>query len=170
MKPRARIRKGREGGASLIVALIFLIVLAMLGVTVAGVSGLEERMASGTRDRDLALQAAEAALRDAETRLKVDIFRAGPFPKFEPLRANSAEFWEECFKKKTTPCTAPTPPTVDLPTGAGRLLEQPQFVIEQKDPVGTTQIFLVTARAVGGSADAIVVLQAEVGYTPLPPP
>jgi type IV pilus assembly protein PilX len=168
MKTGARIDMGSERGASLIVSLIFLIVLAMLGVTVAGVTGLEERMASGTRDRDLALQAAEAALRDAEVKLADPLFRAGAFPAFDPERANSAEFWEECFETKDDQCADIKAPATNLPTGTGSLVEQPQFVIEKKNPVGTTQIFLVTARAVGGSPDAIVVLQAEYGYTPPP--
>ena len=37
-----------------------------LGVAVMGVNAMEERMIANTKDRDLALQAAEAALRDAE--------------------------------------------------------------------------------------------------------
>jgi type IV pilus assembly protein PilX len=169
MKTGARIHIGRERGASLIVSLIFLVVLAMLGVTIAGVTGLEERMASGTRDRDLALQAAEAALRDAEVKLADPVFRGGAFPAFDPERANSAEFWDECFETNAPPCAAPEEPATNLPTGAGALVEQPQYVIEKKNPVGTTQIFLITARAAGGSPDAIVVLQAEFGYTPPPP-
>jgi type IV pilus assembly protein PilX len=50
----------------MIVALMFLVILTMLGVSALSGTTLEEKMAGSTRDRDLAMQAAEAALRDAE--------------------------------------------------------------------------------------------------------
>lgn len=56
----------RERGASLVVALIFLIILTVLGLTAMRVATMEERMSGNSRDRSLAFQAAEAALRDAE--------------------------------------------------------------------------------------------------------
>jgi type IV pilus assembly protein PilX len=156
-----------QRGASLLISLIFLVMMAMLGVTVANVTNLEERMAGNTRDRDLALQAAEAALRDAERRLAVPAYRVG-WPAVDPERGNDAKFWEECFTEKKAPCGDPEALEIDLPSGTdpGALDEQPQFIIETKPPVGATQIFRVTARAVGGSKDTIVVLQAEFGHTP----
>jgi len=51
---------------ALITSLIFLLMLMIIGVTAARMSGLEERMAGNMRDRDLAFRAAEMALRDAE--------------------------------------------------------------------------------------------------------
>lgn len=157
----------RQQGASLLISLIFLVMMAMLGVTLANVTNLEERMAGNTRDRDLALQAAEAALRDAERRLAVPGYRVG-WPAVDPELGNDAEFWEECFTEKKGPCADPEPLEIVLPSGTdpGALAEQPLFVIETKPPLGTTQIFRVTARAVGGSKDTIVVLQAEFGHTP----
>lgn len=56
----------RQSGAALITGLVFLVVLTMLGITSARMSSLEERMAGNTRDRALAMNAAEMALRDAE--------------------------------------------------------------------------------------------------------
>jgi type IV pilus assembly protein PilX len=159
----------RERGASLVIALIFLVIMAMLGVTLANVSTLEERMAGNTRDRDLALQAAEAALRDAEARLANAAFRnpATPFPAVDLDDGNDAAYWENCFTAPVAPCTAPLTPATGLPTaGGGAVYAQPQFVIQTKPTVGTTEIFRVTARAVGGSPDTVVVLQAEFGFTP----
>ena len=65
----------RQRGAALLVALMFLIVLTLLGLAAMRTTTLEEKMAGGARDYNLALQAAEAALRDAE----VDL-RAGGIP------------------------------------------------------------------------------------------
>lgn len=61
-----RIRPVNQRGATLITGLIFLVVLTLIGVTAARMSSLEERMAGNLRDRSLAMQAAELALRDAE--------------------------------------------------------------------------------------------------------
>ena len=57
--------RGRERGAILIVTLLFLVILTMLGVTAMTGTTMEERMAGNARDGSIALQAAEAALRDA---------------------------------------------------------------------------------------------------------
>lgn len=56
----------RQNGAALITGLIFLVVLTMIGITAARMSTLEERMSGNMRDRAVAMQAAELALRDAE--------------------------------------------------------------------------------------------------------
>jgi type IV pilus assembly protein PilX len=49
----------------LIVALLFLVILTMLGLTAMSGTTMEERMSGNTRDINVALQAPEAALRDA---------------------------------------------------------------------------------------------------------
>jgi len=62
-----------QSGVVLVVSLIMLLLLTMLGVTGMQVSGLEEKMAGNSKDQNLAFQAAEAALRDAEN----DILNSG---------------------------------------------------------------------------------------------
>ncbi len=47
-------------------ALIFLVLLTLLGVSAMQTATMEERMAGNMRNENLAFQAAEAALRDAE--------------------------------------------------------------------------------------------------------
>jgi type IV pilus assembly protein PilX len=56
----------RQRGAALLTGLIFMVILTLLGITAARMAGLEERMSGNMRDRSLAMQAAERALRDAE--------------------------------------------------------------------------------------------------------
>ena len=51
---------------SLFPALMFLLVLAVLGVSALNSTVMQEKMVSNTKDVNLAFQAAEAALRDAE--------------------------------------------------------------------------------------------------------
>ena len=58
--------RNRQSGVVLFVALILLLILSMIGVTVARMQTVEERMARNENNRQLAEQAAEAALRNAE--------------------------------------------------------------------------------------------------------
>lgn len=55
-----------QRGAVLIVSLIFLLLMTIIGVTTMQTTTLQERMAGNTRDMNIALQASETALRDAE--------------------------------------------------------------------------------------------------------
>jgi len=56
----------RQSGAVLVVGLIFLVLLTLIGVTAYNVATQEERMSGNTRDRAVAFEAAERALRDCE--------------------------------------------------------------------------------------------------------
>ncbi len=56
----------RQQGVVLVVGLLLLLVMTVLGVTTIKSTILEEKMAGNLRDKDLAFQAAEAALRDGE--------------------------------------------------------------------------------------------------------
>ena len=69
--PAADIRRWEQRGAVLVVGLIFLALLTLIGVTAYSVATQEERMAGNARDRLRAFEAAEAALRDCEQRVRV---------------------------------------------------------------------------------------------------
>jgi type IV pilus assembly protein PilX len=63
----------RERGAILVLALMFLVLLTIIGVSsISGVT-LEEKMAGNLRNQNMAFQAAESALRDAEIDLEAAI-------------------------------------------------------------------------------------------------
>lgn len=65
-----RIRSPRDQrGAALIVVLILLMVMTLLGLASLRGTLMEERMAANMYDRSLGFQAAEAAMREAESRL-----------------------------------------------------------------------------------------------------
>ncbi|MCX7107341.1 MAG: PilX N-terminal domain-containing pilus assembly protein [Methylococcales bacterium] len=59
----------QQSGAVLIISLIILLLLTLIGVTAIQSSLLEEKMAANMRNRNLAFQAAESALREAVTTL-----------------------------------------------------------------------------------------------------
>jgi type IV pilus assembly protein PilX len=71
-----RLRVGRrrsQRGLSLVTTLMFMLAALVLGISVLGVSVMQERMIGNTKDRDLAFQAAEAALRDAEADIAANL-------------------------------------------------------------------------------------------------
>jgi type IV pilus assembly protein PilX len=76
---RSSIAGGRERGVSLVTTLVLMLATLGLGVAVMGVNAMEERMIANTKDRDLALQAAEAALRDAEQDIATNVSPATAF-------------------------------------------------------------------------------------------
>jgi type IV pilus assembly protein PilX len=55
-----------QSGMSLFPALMFLLVLSVIGVAALNSTLMQEKMVSNTKDTNLAFQAAEAGLRDAE--------------------------------------------------------------------------------------------------------
>lgn len=74
----------RERGAALIVVLLLLLAMTMLGLATLRGTLMEERMSANMFDRSLGFQAAEAALREAETRL----LQPGTFAGF-PTQPNT---------------------------------------------------------------------------------
>lgn len=146
-----------ERGAALIVGLVFLLVMTLIGVTAMQSTTLQERMAGNTRDRHLAFQASEAALREGERWLS------------DPGNLVVAEGHDELEE-----------PAIWDGTGAHGSVDG--FVddgLHQADPVfhvspprlvrvGSSlppefrKIYEVTARGVGGSDTAVVILQSKV--------
>lgn len=69
----------RQSGSVLIISLIFMSLVTVLVFSIMRGATLEERMASNARNKQLALQAGEAVVRDAESSL----FNAPPFNPFD---------------------------------------------------------------------------------------
>ena len=97
-------RARSQRGLSLITTLLFMVAALVLGVSVMGVNVMQERIIGNTKDRDFALQAAEAALRDAEQDVSINI------------RPDTA-FVAACTDGLCTPPTlrSPLPATAALP-------------------------------------------------------
>lgn len=67
-----------EQGTALVMALIFLLILTILGVTAMTTSSLQEKMAGNMRDQFMAMESVEAALRAGEQWLFDYRTRFGP--------------------------------------------------------------------------------------------
>lgn len=61
--------KRRQDGFSLLIALVFLLILTVLGMVAMRSATLQEKMTGHSRDKTIAFLAAEAGLRDAEVYL-----------------------------------------------------------------------------------------------------
>ncbi len=79
----------RQRGAVLLVALIFVILVALLALTAMGTSVLQERMTGGVRNAQLAMMGAESALRGGESWLTDLSFDAAAGQDLPPCVAAS---------------------------------------------------------------------------------
>ena len=167
----AALRK--QNGITLIVGLILLLVMTMLGLTAIQVTTQQERMAGNLRDRNIAFQAAESALREGESaliRCVIDFSGNGAYDVEANIVAASTAEWTEdssfLFDDFDDACTEPKTHSAFFQAVAA-----PRFFLERQPPVGgasletgvpkTMEVFKVTSRGVGGSQAAVVVLQSS---------
>ena len=136
--------RGHQAGMSLFPALMFLLVLAVLGVSALNNSVMQEKMVSNSKDANLAFQSAEAGLRDGEA--DIDKNKAAWTP---------TSFSSSCTAGLCTPpSTWPSPSSQDISkaidwTNSGLtrtyggqtaapvlpdVAAQPQYVIERIPP------------------------------------
>lgn len=165
MRIRSEKLRTRESGAALVVSLVLLLVLTVLGVASMRTTTLQERMAGNLRDGNLAFQSAEAALREGE-----EFLEQATIPPFtgsggllqRQTDAGLASFWT------TFGWEANSQLATERQDTAGR----PRYVIEELPAVpgeGDSVAFgalpevgfyRITARGIGGTTDAIVILQS----------
>lgn len=174
MPIRIHSNVSKQQGVALVFALVFLVMLSLMAVTATQVTTLEERMAGNTRDRDLGLEAAEAALREAEQRIANDPgFRLLSF-QVDVNDDNKRGDWVEYFEDND-PGASPTDGLMAINTSyVGRTFAQPVIKLENYcssasggicDPGSLSARYRITASAQGSSEFAVVILQSEVKCT-----
>jgi type IV pilus assembly protein PilX len=85
----------RSRGATLIVALVMLVLMSLIGATVARIGVFDELGARGARDQKAAFEAADAAVRDAEGDLRRALPVPGaPLPILTPVQLQRAEYFD----------------------------------------------------------------------------
>jgi type IV pilus assembly protein PilX len=155
-KPGAIQRHGTQPGAALVIVLVFLCVLSLTGASASLNAGMQERMAGNLRSRDLAFQAAEAALQDAANSLGAwhalgfDGSQQG-LGAPDPMQANDAAYWRNAANR-----TSYRSMVVVLNCVA----EQPRYRIDRMPQTCDLKQYRVTARGIGSDAGTVVVLQA----------
>jgi len=169
-------------GAALITALIILLVLTVLGVTAMRNTSLQENITGNLRDRDLALQAAESALTDAEYKLSAaavtnipipggnltiagttigKVFQRGVLPAMNTT-AHDSSVWN------ATNAIPVNTSLQGLSANPSYIVEFEQSVIDNLDPESRAKgrgnfYYRITARGVGNSPNSVVLLQEVYG-------
>lgn len=148
-------RRPAQRGATLIITLVMLVLITLISVSTIRTSTMDERMAGSARDRDKALQAAEAAVRLCLVKVQADTVTATL--KLTPAASTATPLWENAANwTDNTKSEAVSVPNTTL-AGAG-LAEWPRCMYERLG--ATSDNYRVTGRAVGGSTLTVVMLQA----------
>ena len=150
MKPR--IPRRQQRGMVLIVALIMLVLITLVSLSTIRSTTMDERMAGNARDRDRAFQAAEAAVQACLTQIQTG--SAFTFPVLDPIVEGLANW--DVDANWTAPSLRDTKSYAVALANAG-LAQDPRCMVEKLNATGG---YRVTGRAVGGSIDSIVMLQA----------
>jgi type IV pilus assembly protein PilX len=138
----------RQDGAVLVVGLIILVILTLLGVQAMRSNVLQERMAGNMRERNLAFQAAESALRLGEA--------SGPFDSANADLAGDLSNWDG------TGASGAVPAFDDSVSANPQFhVGPPQVVrIGASLPPKFRYLYPTTARGVGRQATSVVVVQS----------
>ena len=182
---RPHPRPGREAGFSLLTILMMMVVLVSLAMAGMNSSLVQERMAGNARDRNLALQAAEAALRDAEADVEANLTAASAF-----VSNCTGGLCLPPSMTSNNPTSQPLWKTVDWGASAGKsrayggvtgatalpgVSAPPRYIVEllpvlppdsgQSASLGNStedaaQAFRISVRATGLRASTVVILQS----------
>jgi type IV pilus assembly protein PilX len=135
----------------MIIALIMLLLITMASVVTMRVSTMDERMAGNSRDRDRALQAADAAVRTCLRQLREDVPSTFTGTILAPANTGT-ENWD--LPANWEPGS---PNSVEVAMPNAGLSSNPRCMVER---FGTGDNYRVTGRATGGSETSLVILQA----------
>lgn len=168
-----------QRGVALVMALVFLMLLTMLGVTSMSTSSLEEKMATNTRDRSLAFQAAETALVAGEQWLGGLATEPSPWANAAKGRydynPSAGDLWDTVDWNGANVVSYPCNPgdgTINNPsscTSSSRMIiskvsTQPKYIIERMGPADSstpdTIAFRITAQGTGGTNAAVARVQS----------
>jgi len=165
------INYDKQSGVALIIGLIVLLLLTVIMITAMQVTTLEERMAGNLQNQNIAFQAAETALREAEAYIDSEA------TEFHPLKLSNGPFQNTedpvCVEGL---CGTTSPLQSDIlasaagkktaATGIATIAAEPEYVIEliRIDPSTDSgrlyATFRITTRAWGGDSASLVQLQS----------
>lgn len=171
-----------QRGVATITVLMLIVLLALMMMSVMGGGLLDERMAGNLRSQNLAFQAAEAVLRDAESQLS-----AAPYtPSYDatsfstgctnglcaPPASGATPRWQTLNWSNTSTTTRTFSGASPLP--AGSVAQQPRYYVEIVTPpwrYNSTEacnpgIVRMTARGVGQTANTVVFVEATYRFIP----
>ncbi len=157
----------KQQGVVLAIGLIMLLLMTLIGVTGMQTTTLQEKMTGNFRDRNLAFQSAEAALRDAEQYLRLTTV----LPTFNSSNglyqpaSSTADVWTTLDWTDTSASVAYSSTITDVTTQPRYIIEELPAVPDEESSleagvIQTSAFYRVTSRATGGSDTAVVILQS----------
>lgn len=171
-----RYAKHTQRGAVLIVGLIMVLLMTTIGLAAIRGSGMQEMMAGNVRDRNLAFQAAEAGLREAEKTLgdldlmpPFDGSRTGFLDSASPV-IGAGSWSNGDFNWNNN--------SINTGVTISGVEQQPRFVVEEVTSIRVTGSegsaidfesqmtyeeavhYRITTRAVGANPNTVVILQS----------
>jgi type IV pilus assembly protein PilX len=177
----------RQAGVTLIIGLMMLLLITL--VVMAGARSItqESVMANNTRDRDVAFQAAEAGLLDAESRLPIfhTAFSGAGLvdtASTEVATKTTADYWTNTYGWYLSSGAVDTSKSIEMQGSVAEVDAKPRYVVERLPDMtqpgidlgcgigDTLHRYRVTCIAVGASsgarksADTRVMLQAEYNF------
>jgi type IV pilus assembly protein PilX len=179
--------KRRQSGAVLFITLVLLIILTIIGVAASRLQTGEAVMARNDHNHQLAVQAAEAALRDAETNLNLGTWDIAQFAQNDnglytlqtEVQGGGSSIADTINWNVSYPVPNPAALTYTGPalSGAPPTPMPTQVLIESLPPQATAtsplctasygsqqqcSVYRVTVHALGGDSSASATLQSVV--------
>jgi len=184
------IYRSQQTGVALILSMLMLLLLTLIGVTAILMTTLEEKMSGNQRERSLAFQAAESALRAGEAAME-GFVNTNPPPAFNCTDASTCPLsdvtnsttWAEGGLAYTysgdlsnpdgpTQTTLANPPQylVEVLNNGQPIAPAvtPSFKLSQRELGANNCYYRITARGVGGTSTAVVILQSNYVSHPNP--
>ncbi len=182
--PKSLRSAPRQRGIALVMALVFLLLLTLIGIAALGTTSLEEKMAHNVKDRNLAFQAAESALIVAEnwiyTQIGKPVFPNNPIGLYTPVTSDTDADpnWKDATWSTNNVVTYPSTPGQTVSGSLGKIQNQPKYIIEDMGEIeesggsltfatdykgskkGATTVLRITARGTGGTNAAVVMVQS----------
>ena len=165
-----------QQGAALIISMLILIILLLIGTSAIQTTTMEEKMAGNLRDRGLAFQAAETALRDAEDFIEsqpnLSLFDGGNglygINDTEPSVWFNANQWTASSSRAFS---GSLPKIATQPRYMAKMVLENKGDTEELNIKGYGQraigsgsvVFRITSRGTGGSDNSQVVLRSHYG-------
>ena len=172
----------QQQGMALFMSLVMLLIITVLGLSSVQTTSMQERMARNAKDTNLAFNAAESAIKDAE----VIVESLNSLAPFTASNANANGYYTEAAYNQPSNWSLVNWQTVggnfiQAATNFTGVAAQPKFIVEfvktvvsdddklnldnigQDTGSGRAQIFRVTVYGTGGTATAHVMIQSTYG-------
>jgi type IV pilus assembly protein PilX len=159
---KTKLKMRKQAGAVLVISLIILLLLTLIGVSGMQTTALEEKMASNSRDQNIAFQAAEAALRAGEMFIEGAVSSDKSDFTTTPVNANGLHLATEDIDYKAVATWADAE-SVEYATTIPLVAAKPRYYIEYINDTAPNSYFRITARGTGRQSTSHVYLRSLYG-------